>query len=199
MIHFFDKKHLRRLLREQRSMISPTAQQQISLKIAQTIIRLQEFRAAKRIACYLAQENEIDMLPVMQKAWESNKKIYLPVIQSLKKGTMDFYEYEENDPLIENRVHIQEPEKHTEKLTYPWTLDLVMMPIVGFDEACHRLGRGGGYYDQTFSFLKNAEKKHRPFLIGVAYEFQKVENINANEWDINPDIIVTEEKIYSNQ
>jgi len=223
MIQYPINNHLRRMLRQKRFSVSKSKQQKASLLIAQTIVRLSEFRASKRIACYLAQEGEIDVWPIMQRAWETNKKIYLPAIHPLKERKMDFYEYEANDPLIEDRWHIQEPEKNSEKLIHPWTLDLVLMPLVGFDETGHRLGRGGGYYDKTFAFIKTSKNipfrhehsglhddpcsqqrrnskgevyKHCPFLIGIAYEFQKVGSIQSNEWDINPDLIVTENRVY---
>lgn len=69
------------------------------------------------------------------------------------------------------------------------------MPLVGFNLQGHRLGMGGGYYDRTFQFLRD-ETIHKPFMLGLAYELQKMEYIPVDPWDISMDGVLTEEKLY---
>jgi 5-formyltetrahydrofolate cyclo-ligase len=73
-------------------------------------------------------------------------------------------------------------------------LDIVFTPLLGFDRKGHRLGQGGGYYDATFEFLK---QKSHPYLIGVAYECQQLDEIVCNEWDIDLHGVITEQCFYS--
>ena len=70
-----------------------------------------------------------------------------------------------------------------------------MVPLVAFDKDCNRIGMGEGYYDKALSDLNNSNKK-RTHLMGVAYNFQKVEQIKPNKWDVPLDCIVTEIDVY---
>jgi 5-formyltetrahydrofolate cyclo-ligase len=72
---------------------------------------------------------------------------------------------------------------------------LVFSPLVAFDAQCHRIGRGAGYYDHTFSFVKTDSVK-RPLLIGLGYEFQKVADTEPSKWDVSMDHIMTEADHY---
>lgn len=148
------------------------------------------FRNSQHIACYLAQENEFDCASIISKIWEAEKNCYLPILSDLK--TLAFAPYKNTTPLTFNRYHIPEPD--TSSRFPAEKLDLVLMPLVGFDLEGHRLGMGGGYYDRTFQFLRN--QKHIPFLLGIAYELQKIESIPVESWDISMDGVLTEERLY---
>jgi 5-formyltetrahydrofolate cyclo-ligase len=76
----------------------------------------------------------------------------------------------------------------------PRRLDLVIVPMVGFDARAHRLGAGGGYYDRSFSFRHGASG--RPRLIGLAFEAQRVEQVPTEAWDLRLDAVVTERRVY---
>ena len=69
-----------------------------------------------------------------------------------------------------------------------------MIPLVAFDRSCNRIGMGSGFYDKALSVLDDSVKKTH--LIGLAYEFQKLDHIQPNKWDIALDCIVTEKKVY---
>ena len=71
-------------------------------------------------------------------------------------------------------------------------LDIVITPLVAFDKDRNRVGMGGGYYDREFSYLANYKQHHKPLLIGIAYDCQKVEKITPNPWDIRLFRIFTE-------
>ena len=74
------------------------------------------------------------------------------------------------------------------------SLDIILIPLVVFDQSCNRIGMGSGFYDKALSALDNSKKK--TYLIGLAYEFQKVNQIEPNKWDIPLDYVVTEKKVY---
>ncbi len=66
------------------------------------------------------------------------------------------------------------------------SIDVVLLPLVGFDAQGNRLGMGGGYYDRLLKRLTA-----RTLLIGIAYDFQEVRSINAKEWDMPVDEVIT--------
>ena len=71
-------------------------------------------------------------------------------------------------------------------------LDLVLMPLVGFDSTGSRLGMGGGFYDRSFAFLRRRQKWRKPNLIGAAFDCQKVEQIDGQSWDVPLSGVMTE-------
>jgi 5,10-methenyltetrahydrofolate synthetase len=69
--------------------------------------------------------------------------------------------------------------------------DVVLAPVLGFDDACYRLGNGGGYFDRTLAILQP-----RPLVIGVGYERLRIRTIYPQPHDVPMNVIVTEEKLY---
>ena len=81
-------------------------------------------------------------------------------------------------------------------MLHPDQLDLVLAPLVVFDENRNRIGMGGGFYDRSFAMRKAVEVTE-PVLIGVAHELQKVDEIIPQEWDVRLDMVVTDQAIYA--
>jgi 5-formyltetrahydrofolate cyclo-ligase len=75
-------------------------------------------------------------------------------------------------------------------------LDLVLVPLVGFDARGNRLGMGGGFYDRHFAFLRNRRAWRRPLLIGIAFDVQRVPRLSDAAHDVPLWGIVTERGIY---
>ena len=117
----------------------------------------------------------------------------MPVLQTDRY--LDFYSYHTQGLLTKNCFGIKEPEIIKENVILPGDLDLIFLPLVAFDKDGNRLGRGSGYYDHTFAFLKTQSIK-KPLLVGIAYEFQKIDKIPTDEWDVHLDLVVTEKNIY---
>jgi len=180
------KQELRQKLRQARNSLSP--QQQANA--AQSLLRLfQEsiFSESKRIALYIAADGEIDPEPICSFLWEQGAEVFLP---KLSQNKMGFSPFRPDSNLSPNNYGISEPE---EALSFgPKVLDLILMPLVGFDKEANRLGMGGGFYDRTLSTLQ----KKRPQLVGLAHECQLVDRIDAEEWDIPLDAVITNQKIY---
>ena len=72
--------------------------------------------------------------------------------------------------------------------------DIILVPMLAFDETGHRLGYGGGFYDRTLEAYR--EQGHPFTAIGVAYEGQKRDKVPVAAYDQPLDIIVTEQKVY---
>ncbi|MBT6938524.1 MAG: 5-formyltetrahydrofolate cyclo-ligase [Candidatus Marinimicrobia bacterium] len=76
-------------------------------------------------------------------------------------------------------------------------LDILFMPLVGFDKNKNRIGMGGGYYDRTLAF-KNQKTVKNPKLYGLAFDCQQVEKLETQDWDVPLDAIITPGKIHNN-
>ena len=116
------------------------------------------------------------------------KKIFAPVIT--KNNEMLFREVSANSDVLDNEYGIPEPVSGN--FLSPRKLDIVITPLLAFDDQRNRIGMGGGYFDRTFSFLSQRSNFVKPKLIGVAFDFQKVEKISANPWDIRVFCTITE-------
>ena len=114
----------------------------------------------------------------------------MPVISD--QTELQFYVINSNTSFKKNKFGIDEPIIKNQKPISPDQLDLILMPLVAFDQNGNRLGRGAGFYDRALQFAKNKLHDQRPILIGLAYEFQKVDHLIPESWDIKMDLVVTE-------
>ena len=181
---------LRQQLRDKRAQVAPIAQLTASIKIADLLSQHLLFKNSQTIAGYFSVNNEINPQPLLELAWQKNKTCYLPVVAD---KLLQFHLYQPNDHLRKN--HFDIPEPTSEKIINPQELDLILVPLVAVDQQGTRLGMGAGYYDRTFSFLLNNPKVNKPYLVGLAYDWQIVEKIDVEEWDVPLDAVVTETRI----
>jgi 5-formyltetrahydrofolate cyclo-ligase len=100
---------------------------------------------------------------------------------------------ETSDRHRSNRLGIAEPEGM--RIIGARWLDVVFLPLVGFDARGVRLGTGGGYYDRAFAFRRWRTAWHTPQLVGLAYAFQQVETITHAAHDVLMDAVVTEKGV----
>ena len=103
-----------------------------------------------------------------------------------KNNKMNFFEWSFNDPLLINKHGIPEP--ISKKKIYP---DLLLIPLVAFDNNLNRLGYGGGYYDR---YISKIEKVNKVIKIGVGFSFQKIKKLPINKYDKKLDLVITEKK-----
>jgi 5-formyltetrahydrofolate cyclo-ligase len=140
---------------------------------------LPELRRAQRIALFLAFDGEPSLAPLIELARRHRKRLYVPVLRGL---TMTFAELEPSAALASNFFGILEP-KVGRKIDAR-KLDLVLTPLVAFDDRGVRIGVGRGYYDRCFRFLRHRSHWRRPKLLGVAYELQRVPLLTPSAWDV---------------
>ena len=187
---------LRREIRAQRKALSPTEREQLAVRIAANLLESQPFITARRIAAYIAVNGEVDLDPLLHAAAEHNKSLYLPVLSPLRDQRLWFVAYHAGTRFAPNRFGIPEPVVRKRDLIKPVQLDLVLMPLVGFDLEGNRLGMGGGFYDRSFAFRRHRRHWHRPMLVGCAYSFQEVEGLIRYPWDVPLDAVVTEDGFF---
>ena len=139
----------------------------------------------KSIGGYFPVNYEVDDLEILKEFSKKNYQISLPVIK--KNFNMDFYKWSFDDPLKINQYGIPEP--NSKKLIYP---DIILVPLVAFDNNLNRLGYGGGYYDRV---IKKLSKKKKILKIGLAFSIQKINSVPVTKYDKKLDYIVTDKYI----
>ena len=75
-------------------------------------------------------------------------------------------------------------------------LDLILMPLVSFDDNGNRLGMGGGFYDRSLEFLRHRTRWHKPQVFGIAYDFQRINGLTPDPWDIPLQGVITDRAVY---
>jgi 5-formyltetrahydrofolate cyclo-ligase len=190
------KNDLRRKLRVQRNDLSPEDQVLAGRNVAANMIGVRLFLVSRRIACYLPYDGEIDPGEIMERIWGMRKTCYLPVLSRLSWDRLWFAKAEPGCELAPNRFGILEPVVPTRQLVRAEVLDLILLPLVGFDERGHRLGMGGGFYDRSLAFLRHRRYWKKPHLIGLAHDFQKLNSLAVEPWDIPLTGVVTDQAVY---
>jgi 5-formyltetrahydrofolate cyclo-ligase len=131
------------------------------------------------VAGYVARGGEIDPTPLITALREHSHTIALPVMQGRDLPLL-FRAYNSGDVLQPNNFGIPEPRPDA-PIIMP---DIILVPLVAFDKALHRLGMGGGYYDRTLATLRGQKKIQ---AIGLAFAWQEVSQIPSEPHDARLD------------
>ena len=166
--------------------------------IFERLLSLCAVKQTEWLYVYVSYRTEVDTLRFIKfflkendlQKKECQKHIAVPKVNG---NDMEFYEITSIDDLEEGYYGIPEPVGGQ-----PVNVkDIVMiMPGLAFDTSFNRIGYGGGYYDR---YLKRNEENNI-VKIALAYDFQvlKDEITDIEEYDIRPDIIITDKNIYYN-
>jgi 5-formyltetrahydrofolate cyclo-ligase len=184
------RRSLRAELNAKRRRLSAGERADAARAVARNVDRALHLNAHWRIAVYAALPWELDAAPLIRLAQSRGCRIYLPRIdRRCASRAMRFVEM--RGPWRRNRLGIEEP-TGTATLGARW-LDVVFLPLVGFDRCGLRLGSGGGFYDRAFAFRRWRRAWRAPRLVGLAYSFQELKSITAAAHDVPMDAVVTEE------
>lgn len=151
--------------------------------IIKKISQLDVFKKAGNILFYLSIHGEVDLINLFEQ-FNQTKKFILPRVQEKKLQLFIVKNLQETET---GNFKILEPKTHLPKMT-PGKIDLALIPGIVFSKNGHRIGYGKGYYDRLLK-TTNCVK------IGIAYDFQIVENIEGQEHDIPMDIVITEKEV----
>ena len=169
---------LRSITEQKRRMMSAEQVAEQSALVVSQIEQMSAFRDAKVVMLYYPVHNEVDLRPLLSK-YAEEKTFVMPVTH---RRYMEVRPYDGEDMM--RKGHLGVPEPQTE--TYNGPIDLILVPGVVFDHHCHRIGRGGGYYDRFLSRHRGAKK------IGVCYTFQlKRHDVPHSIHDLKVDRVVT--------
>ena len=154
--------------------------------------QLPEYFTDARVAGYWASRGELPLNLVIPPLASRGQHFLLPLVG--KDKLLRFARWKLGDAVQANRYGIPEPVEPDELLE-PMQLDLVFVPLLGFDRRGNRLGYGGGYYDRSFVFLNEQVRPTEPLLVGIAYAFQELPEVDKQHWDVPLDFIATEREL----
>lgn len=170
-----DKEQARKLGLSGRRNISDIERKRRSHEIFIKLLPLLE--KAKKIGCYVSLDEEVCTDETLLWCFENDKKVCVPKVTG---RTLQFHEIMSMNDLKEGMFLIKEPVTH--KITAVSELDIIVVPLVAFDEDRNRCGFGKGYYD---SILDQSVYK-----IGLAFYEQKVDHIDCEEHDVKLNKII---------
>jgi 5-formyltetrahydrofolate cyclo-ligase len=182
------KREWRMQLRARRRALSATRQRINARQLANHLLQLFSQSDAQHIAAYWPNDGEIDPRIFIEQAMQSGMQIYLPIVAA--DGQMYFVEYKAEAFLKKNLFGIPEPAWRKSVLKHAWQMDVILLPLVGFDRAGNRLGMGAGFYDRALSTIGKKIKK--PQCWGLAHACQKVDSLPSDVWDMPLHGVVTE-------
>jgi 5-formyltetrahydrofolate cyclo-ligase len=110
------------------------------------------------------------------------------VLQRFPPNTLRFARWlPHTQRLQRNRFNIPEPRRARPLAAQQ--MQVILLPLTGFDAQGNRLGMGGGFYDRS---LRAPRRRHPPLLVGVAHTAQQVDELPTEAWDIPLDKVVTD-------
>ena len=186
------RRELRGDLAQRRRELGPAERIGAAQGLRHSLESLPDFLTDAKVAGYWATGGELPLNLAIAGLAERGQQFYLPVIDSNRR--LCFVSWRTGDEVAPNRLGIPEP-VNQDNVTAPNQMDLVLVPLLGFDRKGNRLGFGGGYYDRSFDFLNVAGRPAQPLLVGVGYSFQEVKSIETAHWDVRLDYIATEKEL----
>ena len=178
-------RHLRRAMTDDQQALAAEQLADLALNYA-------PMTAARNIALFLSVDGELNTRPLIARLWHLKKAVYLPVLHPFSPGNLLFLRYSPNTLLHINKLRIPEPPLDIRQLITLDQLDLMMVPLVAFDQHGQRLGMGGGFYDRT---LQNW-RQHGFLPVGLAHDCQQVDNLPVAEWDVPLPAVMTPSKLW---
>ena len=186
-----DRAELRRKLRQRRRALPASARIAGAEALADRLLALPFLHASGHVAGYWAMDGEIG-LHAFQLRLAPSLVYCLPVLHD--DGSLRFAPWRAGDPLVTNRYGIQEPDADPDAALRADAMSLLVLPLVGFDARCHRLGMGGGWYDRSLAFRRKMPAP--PWLVGAGFATQRVDAIASEAWDVRLDAVCCEDATF---
>jgi len=180
---------LRQSLRQQRRDISAADRIKFAKNLLAQVQKLANFHDGQKVAIYLPNDGEIDTKPIQNFLNLLKISVYLPI---LADKSLKFAKIGKN--FRKNQYGILEPT--LTQILDAKQMNIIFIPLVGFDKNKNRIGMGGGYYDRTLAFKKRQKTFKNPKLYGLAFNCQQVEQLEVQDWDVSLDAIITPSKVY---
>ena len=186
------RQEIRQQVRHLRRAMTDEQQAQAAEQLAELALNYAPLSAARNIALFLSVDGELNTRPLIARLWHLKKAVYLPVLHPFSPGNLLFLRYSPDTPLIPNKLRIPEPPLDMRQLITLDQLDLMLVPLVAFDQHGQRLGMGGGFYDRT---LQNW-RQHGFLPVGLAHDCQQVDSLPVAEWDVPLPAVMTPSKLW---
>lgn len=172
---------LRREYIAARTALAPDEHARLSLALEAHLERAFAARAAGILAFCWPIRGEFDARPLVGRLLAAGWRAAIPTVTELA-APMRFRAWAPGTPMSVDPFGIPVPADADEV-----TPDLVLLPLVAFDEAGFRLGYGGGYFDRTLAAMVR-----RPLAWGVGFEAALIADLDPQAHDIPLDAVITE-------
>lgn len=172
------KEELRRRIRNRKQLITDTERRTAARSVFDALERTAAFLMADRILLYHSLPDELSTLDFLDK-WHTRKQFFLPRVNGVNLEILPY----ERTSLRLGAFQIEEPAEGTP--VDPAEMELIIVPAVAYDRRGNRLGRGKGFYDRLLATTKAT-------TIGVAYDFQLVDELPVEPHDTPVHIVITE-------
>jgi len=184
------KEALREELKKRRADVSLEDRKTVEDIIADNFLEAVKLPSESVVALYWPLGDELSTIALAHRLRDSGHTVVLPAVET-EGGLLTFREWTPDVPLVKGRHGIMEPPT-TQEILVP---ELVVAPLLGVDDAGHRLGYGGGYYDRTIAGLR----QDGGFLgyLGLCYSFQNVAELPIEEHDQPLDAVMSEKGVHS--
>jgi 5-formyltetrahydrofolate cyclo-ligase len=139
------------------------------------------------VSGFMPLANELDPQPLMRKLAEQGARLALPVVIGRDKPLI-IRAWAFGEPLATGVWGIREP-KPSAPAVDP---DIILVPMVAFDRAGHRIGYGAGYYDMTIALLR---ARKAIVAVGLAFAVQEISEVPATPRDARLDLLLTEREV----
>ena len=179
-----DKNTIRKYIKNKKKQLTEKEIDSFSNIITDKFLSLEEYIKCNTIFTYINFNQEVKTNLLIESAWKDKKKVAIPKVVTDK---IDFYLLENWNRLEQGFYSIMEPISNI--LVKPNNNSIVILPGLAFDNQKNRIGYGGGYYDKYLSQYPNILK------IALCYDFQIIDSIPTNQFDIKADIIITNNRI----
>jgi 5-formyltetrahydrofolate cyclo-ligase len=187
------RRELRAELRARRSALTAGERIAASQALIESLEQVPEVLTDRRVGGYWAVAGELPLAALIQGLRARGQVYHLPIVDADRQ--LKFAPWQPGGEIATNRFGIPEPVCAPAELLAPEQLDVVLLPLLGFDRRGHRLGFGGGYYDRSFAYLHGRNAVGKPVLVGVGYALQEVPAIEAMPWDVRLDYVATEQEL----
>ncbi len=147
-------------------------------KTVKELKKLIDIYKPKNVLLYIPMDMEVDVLPLINSLRKSRINVYVPFMVN---DSFKLVKY--RLPLEKKRFGIKEPKN---SFCFQKEIDLAIVPIVGVDKLCKRIGFGKGMYDRFFDRLN-----YKPTVVFTQLTLCKAKEILTNKYDIQADYIIT--------
>ena len=174
-----DKFALRREIREKKKAMSLSEIEERSARLGELFAQTDAYRQAKNLYGYMPYNQEVRTVPILERAIRDGKRVAVPKVYG---DTMKFIYLDDLTQVANSDMGIPEP--IADEPVADDKTALVLMPGLAFDEAGHRIGYGGGFYDKFLT----AEPDHP--TVALCYDFQMYAHLDTEEFDIPVDMVI---------
>ncbi len=183
------KRQLREVALLKRRSIDPARLAELSSNVLKNLVSLPEYQRARQIISYVAKPDEVQTRPIVERALEDGKRV-AAIVTNVTSRTLSFHEigsFEED--LVPGPFGILEPiPSHSHPIAIS-EADMILVPLVAWDEQGHRLGYGAGYFDRSLAGATGVRK------VGLALESQRIPHVPESRLDVPLDVIVTDTRV----